>query len=142
MLLLSAKSPSPGRWENTFTNGDLENHLKAKLFRLVQWLNIILFLRRTSQGSTNLVNSFTWNIPRIRIVRGRIWKRDVVVADIEELEMFDASEIHARRLNAKEMITPKNGDFFMFPIEDGTVKLFGIEIMESENKENSCDCDT
>ena len=37
------------------TDGDLGNHLEAWLFRLVQWLNFILFLRRTSQGSTNLV---------------------------------------------------------------------------------------
>ena len=59
--------------------------LKAKLFRLVQWLNIILFLRRTSQGSTNLVNSFTWNFPRICIVRGGIWKQDIMVAEIEKL---------------------------------------------------------
>ena len=29
---------------------DLENHSKAQLLRLVQWLNIILLLRRTSQG--------------------------------------------------------------------------------------------
>ena len=30
--------------------------------------------------------------------------------DIEELEEMDASEIHARRLNAKEVITPQNGE--------------------------------
>ena len=33
---------------------DLQNHSKAPFFRLVQWLKIILFLRRPSQGSTNL----------------------------------------------------------------------------------------
>ena len=32
---------------------------------------------------------------------GRIWKGDIMVADIEELVRMDASEIHARRLNAK-----------------------------------------
>ena len=32
-----------------------------------------------------------------------IWKGDIMVADIEELEKMDASEIHARRLNAKEV---------------------------------------
>ena len=32
---------------------------------------------------------------------GRIWKGDIMVADIEELEEMDASEIHAKRLNAK-----------------------------------------
>ena len=29
-----------------------------------------------------------------------------MVADIEELEEMDASELHARRLNAKEVLTP------------------------------------
>ena len=33
----------------------------------------------------------TWNIPRIRIDRGRIWKGDILVADFEELENLDAS---------------------------------------------------
>ena len=36
---------------------------------------------------------------------GRFWKGDILVADIEELEQMDASEIHAKRLNAKEVLT-------------------------------------
>ena len=35
-------------------------------------------------------------------MRKRIWKRDILVADIEELEEMDVSELHARRLNAKK----------------------------------------
>ena len=35
-----------------------------------------------------------------------IWKGDIMVADIEELEQVDASEIYAKRLNAKEVLTP------------------------------------
>ena len=31
---------------------------------------------------------------------GGIWKGDIIIADIGELEEMDASEIHARRLNA------------------------------------------
>ena len=38
---------------------------------------------------------------------GGIWKGDVLVADVEEQESLDASEIHARRLNAKEVHMPK-----------------------------------
>ena len=34
----------------------------------------------------------------------RLWKGDVLVADIEELERMDASEIYSKRLNAKELI--------------------------------------
>ena len=58
-------------------------------------------------------------------MRGSIWKGDIMVADIEELEEMDALEIHARRLNAKEVLTPMKGDSFMFPVADGTVKIFG-----------------
>ena len=55
----------------------------------------------------------------------RIWKGDILVADIEELERMDASEIHAKRLNAKEVITPKKGEHVLFPVTDGKVKLSG-----------------
>ena len=48
-----------------------------------------------------------------------------MIADIGELEEMDASEIHARRLNAKEVFTPMKGDFFIFPVADGTVKTPG-----------------
>ena len=56
---------------------------------------------------------------------GGIWKGDTLVADIEELEQMDASEIYAKRLNAKEVLTPTSGDNFIFPVADGTVKLSG-----------------
>ena len=38
---------------------------------------------------------------------GGIWKGDVLVADLEELETVDVSEIYSKRLNAKEVIFPK-----------------------------------
>ena len=56
---------------------------------------------------------------------GRIWKGDIMVADIEELEEMDASELRARRLNAKEVLTPQRSGNFIFPVADGTVKIFG-----------------
>ena len=42
-----------------------------------------------------------------------------MAADVEELEMLDASESHPRRPNAKEVLTPKRSDLFIFPIPDG-----------------------
>ena len=55
----------------------------------------------------------------------RIWKGDVLIADLEELEMMDASEIYSKRLNAKEVIFPKERGEFVFPIENGRIKLLG-----------------
>ena len=43
---------------------------------------------------------------------GGIWKGDVLVADLEELETMDASEIYSKRLNAKEVIFPKKENLF------------------------------
>ena len=51
---------------------------------------------------------------------GGSWK-----GDIQELEVMDASELHARRLNAKEVLTPQRSGNFMFPVADGTVKTPG-----------------
>ena len=48
------------------------------------------------------------------MIAGRIWKGDILITDIEELEELDASEIYPRRLNAKE-----------FPVADDSAKLTG-----------------
>ena len=58
------------------------------------------------------------------VYAGRIWKGDVLIADLEELETMDASEIYSKRLNAKEVIFPKQGEF-IFPIADGRIKTVG-----------------
>ena len=39
---------------------------------------------------------------------GRIWKGDILVADIEDLEQMDVSEILAERLNANESVDSHN----------------------------------
>ena len=86
----------------------LVNHLKDRLFRLVHWLSITLFLRKTSQESINLERkSFLDCSSDTLVYGGGIWKGDILVADIEELETMDASEIYSKRLNAKEVIFPK-----------------------------------
>ena len=53
-----------------------------------------------------------------RVEFGRV----TMVADIEELETMDASEIYSKRLNAKEVIFPKEKGEFIFPIADGRIK--------------------
>ena len=56
---------------------------------------------------------------------GGNWKGDVLVADLEELETMDASEIYSKRLNSKEVIFPKEKGEFIVPIADGRIKLSG-----------------
>ena len=48
-----------------------------------------------------------------------------MVADVEELEAMDASEIYSKRLNAKEVIFPKEKGEFIFPVAGGRIKFVG-----------------
>ena len=52
-----------------------------------------------------------------------IWKSDVLIADLEELETMDASEIYSKRLNAKEEIFPKKKDNLFFQSQMDESKL-------------------
>ena len=79
-------------------------------------------LSRLHQFGKNVLPGIFFGYP---LYAGRIWKGDILVVDLEELEKVDASEIHAKRLNAKEVTTPKDGEKFVFPIADGKVKLSG-----------------
>ena len=71
---------------------------------LILW-NISVICERTPCEFGQKV--FTRNFPRICTGRGEDLERRLLVADIEELGKLDASEIHARRLDAKEIMTPK-----------------------------------
>ena len=75
-----------------------------------QWSNITLSLRRTYCVYINLV-------PKSCQVYFSVMSctRVNLEADIEELEEMDASEIYAKRLNAKEVFTPMKGDNFYIP---------------------------
>ena len=71
---------------------------------------------------------------------GWIWNGDIMVADIEELETMDASEIYSERLNAKEVIFPKEMEnsfgFSMFEVFRKTDEDFGGSI--SWNTQPNC----
>ena len=106
--------------------GVFGNHLKDQSFHLVHWWSITLFLQRTSPESINLERkSYLDCSSDTHCTRRGIWKGDVLVADLEELETMDASEIYSKRLNAKEVIFPKEKGEFIFPIADGRIKTLG-----------------
>ena len=57
------------------------------------------------------------------LIAGGIGKGDILIADIDELENLDASEVYHQRLHAKEvLITQRKGEF-AFLVADGTAKL-------------------
>ena len=95
------------------------NHLEDLFFHLVHWLSITLLLRN------NLERKFYLDCSSDTLfTRGEFGKGDVLIADLEELETKDASEIYSKRLNAKEVIFPKEGEF-IFPFADGRIKTPG-----------------
>ena len=98
----------------------LGNHLKDRLFHLVHWLSITLQLRRISQESINLERKSYLNCSLDTLCTRREFGRgDVLIADLEELETMDASEIYSKRINAKEVIFPKEkGDFFQSQMDE------------------------
>ena len=58
-------------------------------------------------------------------MRVGLCKGDIVVADVEELNFFDPSEIRPRRLNAQGVLVSQNGKEFIFPCAGGTLRFPG-----------------
>ena len=65
------------------------------------------------------------------LIAERIWKGDILIADLEELENLDASELYPRRINAKEVLIRQKDDEFIFPEADGR-KILRIPRTHSE----------
>ena len=74
-----------------------------------------------SQNERRYGASFLWHA----LFAGWIWEEDILIAEIEELEKLDASEIYPRRLIAKEVLTTQKVGEFVFPVADGSSKLSG-----------------
>ena len=56
---------------------------------------------------------------------GGIWKGDVLVTDLEELETMDVSEIYSKILNANAVTFHQEKGEFIFPVADGRIKPLG-----------------
>ena len=52
---------------------------------------------------------------RYPVYAGGSWKRDLLVADVDELQKNDASEVYLISVKTKEVLVPKEGDNFVFP---------------------------
>ena len=56
---------------------------------------------------------------------GGIWKGDVLVAYLEELEMMDASEIYSKKTQCERVDISQRKRRIYFPIADGRIKTLG-----------------
>ena len=108
----------------THTRDVLENHLNGPIIplcSLVEYYHI-------SAKDQSRIHQFGKNVlPGLflgyALYAGRIWKGDILVADVEELETMDASEIYSKRLNTKEVIFHKENGKLIFPASDGRINL-------------------
>ena len=75
------------------TKGVWENLLMDRSFRLVHWLSITLSMRRTSQESINLERKSYLDCSLDTLCTRWKWEGHIMVADVEDLETMDASEI-------------------------------------------------
>ena len=94
-----------GRQENSVWTKILGNHLEDQLFHLVHRWNISQTPRETKREFINSERKYYQEFwEDVLWSRGGIWKGDILIADIEELEKLNASETYPRRLNAKEVL--------------------------------------
>ena len=98
---------------------------QSLLFRIVHSVNQLKYLREQF-GSTENAHGQEKPLGKGESeIAGVIWKGHIPIADLEELEKLDASEIYPRRINAKEVPISQKGDEFKIPVADGAANLSG-----------------
>ena len=116
-LLSDGKTPSERRFGQPFKGP------------MIPFASLVEYYPTTAKDQSRIHQSGKKVLPGLflgyALYAGGILKGDVLVADLEELETMDASEIYSKRFNAKEVIFPKEKGEFMFPIADGRIKTPG-----------------
>ena len=116
----SAKCPRPpGRRGKHRMKDVLENHSK---WPIIPFGGMVDY-RPSSPKDQMRTHQFGKKVPPgiflgSELIAGRIWKGDILKADLEDLEKLDASNICPRRINAKEVLISQKDDEFVFPIAD------------------------
>ena len=112
--------------ERLHTKDVLENHLEAQSFRLVHWLSITLFLRNTNQESINLERKSYLDCSLDTLcTRGKFCRVTYWLQTLRSWRRWTHRKSTQKRLNAKEVIFPKEKGEFIFPIADGRIKFAG-----------------
>ena len=104
----------------------LGNHSKDRLFHLVHCLSITLSLRRTSQESINLKRkSYLDCSSDTHCTRGEFGRVTHWLQTLRSWRRWTHRKATQKKLNAKEVIFPKEKREFIFPIADGRIKPLG-----------------
>ena len=76
--------------------------LKTSTIRLNHCLSITLSVRKISQEYNQFGKKVIFRLfLEYALCAGELWKENIVIADMEELETMNASEIYSKRFNAK-----------------------------------------
>ena len=93
----------------------VENLSKDKLFHLVHWLSVALFLRKISQESINLERkSYLDCSSDTHCTRGWLWKGDVLVADLEDCRRWTHRKSTRKDSMRKRWYSPRKKDNLLF----------------------------
>ena len=106
--------------------GVLENLLKDQSFPFGSLVEYYLcFCERPIETTSIWSKSLARYVPWICVVSGRESGKETSWSQtLKNWRRWTQSEIHARRLNAKEVLTPQRSGNFIFAGADGTVKNF------------------
>ena len=70
-----------------------------------------------------MVGRFSQAFPRaMPCTQGSIWRGDILVVDLQEVQENDASVVNAKRSNADEFLVPKERDNFTLQCASGAEK--------------------
>ena len=98
----SSNLPAEGKTPNERRFGE---PFKGPMISLEQWLNIIRFQREIDQDFINFGKQVLLGIFLVyELIAWGIWKGDILIADLDNLEKLDTLDIYPRRLNAKEVL--------------------------------------
>ena len=128
MLLLSICEMSKTSWQmgKRHTKDDLENLFKEPI---IPFGAMVEYHPSSPKDQATLHQFCKKVLPGIflgyELIAEGIWKGDILIADLEDLEKLVASDICPRRINAKEILISQKDDEFIFPIADETPKLSG-----------------
>ena len=120
MQLLSAeRSGSLGRWRNS-----VWKTIRRTIRRPGHTVRckVIRFLQKTSKAHLLGKKVLPGIFLGYALIAGGIWKELFWLQTLRSWE-FDASEIHARRPDAKEILRSRKGETFIFLIADGGAKV-------------------
>ena len=106
----------------------LGNHLKDRSFRFG---SLVEYYPISAKDQSRIHQFKKKDLPGLflgyALYAGRIWKGDVLIADLEELETMDGSEIHSKRLNLqRKWYFPKKMEKFQSQMDESNFEEIKI----------------